>query len=99
MEDDQMNIGGDSQNTTPVAIQGGLQASKLAKPMLEAAKQEGFKKLPWDQFVSTVKSQTAANAPIADAMQQQSFFTRIAAKIPFVKNFLGADYGLNEAIG
>lgn len=94
-----MNIGGDSQNTTPVAIQGGLQAGKLAKPMLEAAKQEGFKKLPWDQFVSTVKDQTAKNIPIADAMQSQSIFTRFAAKIPFVRNFLGPDQVLNSAIG
>src|SRR5690349_19932120 len=94
-----MNIGGDSQNTTPTAIQGGLQASKLAKPMLDAAKQEGFKKLPFDQFISTVKDQTAKNIPIQDAMQQQSFFTRFAAKIPFVRNFLGPDYGVNEAIG
>ncbi|MFN3428672.1 MAG: hypothetical protein ACK46X_01835 [Candidatus Sericytochromatia bacterium] len=97
-----MQIGGDSQNTTPVAIQSGLQAQKLAKPMLDAAK-EGGAKLPWDKFISTVKNQTAANAPLADAMQQQSFFVKWAQKIPGVgprlTAWLGPEAMINNTIG
>lgn len=95
-------IGGDSPNTTPVAIQSGLAAQKLAKPMMDAAKAEGATKLPWDKFVSTVKNQTAANAPLADAMQQQSFFVKWAQKIPGIgpriTSWLGPDAIVNNAI-
>lgn len=88
-------------NTLPIAIQSGLAANQLAKPMLQAAK-DGTK-LPMDQFMATVKAQTSANMPIADALQQQSFFTRMVQKIPFVgpriTQFLGADAPLNNVIG
>lgn len=98
-------IGGDSQNTTPVAIQAGLNARQIVKAgadvAAEAAKQapklgvDTFKSIPFKE----IPGRTMANMPLADALQQQSFFTRLAAKLPFVKKFLGADFILNEAIG
>lgn len=101
-----MQIGGDSQNTTPVAIQSGLAAQKLAKPMMDAAKeaaQNGGAKLPWDKFVSTVKDQTMKNVPLSDAMQQQSMFVRWAQKIPGVgpriTAWLGPEALINNTIG
>lgn len=101
-----MQIGGDSQNTTPVAIQSGLAAQKLAKPMMDAAKeaaQNGGAKLPWDKFVGTVKDQTMRNVPVADALQQQSMFVRWAQKIPGVgpriTAWLGPEALINNTIG
>lgn len=101
-----MQIGGDSQNTTPVAIQSGLAAQKLAKPMMDAAKeaaQNGGAKLPWDKFVGTVKDQTIKNVPLSDAMQQQSVFVRWAQKIPGIgpriTAWLGPEAVINNTIG
>lgn len=98
-------IGGDSQNTTPVAIQAGLTARQIVKAgadvAADAAQQapklglDSFKSIPFKE----IPGRTMANMPLADALQQQSFFTRLAAKIPFVKKFLGADFIVNEAIG
>jgi hypothetical protein len=88
-----------NSNTLPIALNSGLAASKLAKPMIDAAKAEGFQKLPMDQFVSAAKAQTAANVPIADALQQQSFIARFAGKLPLIKNFMGPDFLVNNAIG
>src|SRR4051812_39233814 len=41
------------------------------------------------QTLQTIKASTASNTVIADAIQQQSMWTRLASKIPFVKNWLG----------
>lgn len=96
-----MNIGGDSQNTTPTAIQAGLQAHQLAKPAMEAAK--AGVKIPKDQLLQTIKTNTAANVPLADAMQSQSIFVRWAQKIPGIgprlTQLLGPDAIVNNAIG
>lgn len=98
-------IGGDSQNTTPVAIQAGLTARQIVKAGADVAADaaQAAPKLGLDSFKSIpfreIPGRTVANMPLADALQQQSFFTRLAAKIPFVKRFLGADFILNEAIG
>lgn len=95
-------IGGDSQNTTPVAIQAGLTARQIVKAGADVAA-DAAPKLGMDSFKSIpfkeIPGRTMANMPLADALQQQSFFTRLAAKIPFVKRFLGADFIVNEAIG
>lgn len=93
-------IGGDSQNTMPVAIQAGLQARQIAKASIDPAAKftmDGFKQ----SFSNPgqILQNTKANLPIADALQQQSFLTRLAARIPFVRNFLGPDFIVNEAIG
>lgn len=96
-----IQLGGDSQNTTPTAIQAGLQARQLAKPAMEAAK--AGEKIAKDQFLQTVKSRTAANVPLADAMQSQSLFVRWAQKIPGlgkqITKFLGPDAVVNNAVG
>ncbi len=51
------------------------------------------------EFAAAVKQGSIANVPLADALSQQNIMTRIAARIPFVKSYLGPDYILNQAIG
>ncbi|MEB3327719.1 MAG: hypothetical protein VKQ33_00635 [Candidatus Sericytochromatia bacterium] len=95
-------VGGDSQNTMPVAINAGLAARQIAKltPV-----DPGAAKFSMDAFKQTLSNPgvlaegTVKNLPLADALAQQSLFTRLAARIPFVRGFLGPDFILNEAIG
>ena len=92
-------IGGDSPNTMPTAIQAGLQARQIAKLSIDPAAKftmDGFKQ---SFNPGKLLSATQSNLPIAEAMQQQSMMTRWAAKIPFVRNWLGPDYLVNETIG
>lgn len=95
-------VGGDSQNTMPIAINAGLTARQIAKltPVDPNAA-----KFSMDAFKSTLSNPgsllegTAKNLPLSEALAQQSFVTRFAARIPFVRRFLGPDFILNEAIG
>lgn len=93
-------VGGDSQNTMPVAIQAGLQARQIAKATIDPAAKftmDGFKQ----SFSNpgAILQSAKGNLPVAEALQQQSFIARMAAKIPFVRTFLGPDFIVNEAIG
>jgi hypothetical protein len=95
-------VGGDSQNTMPIAINAGLAARQIAKltpvdPNAAKFSMDAFKKTLSNPGV--MLEGTAKNLPLSDALAQQSLFTRIAARIPFVRNFLGPDFILNEAIG
>lgn len=95
-------VGGDSQNTMPIAINAGLTARQIAKltPVDPNAA-----KFSMDVFKNTLSNPgslvegTVKNLPLSEALSQQSFVTRLVGKIPFVRNFLGADFILNEAIG
>ena len=51
------------------------------------------------EFAAAVKQGTIANVPLSDALSQQNLLTRLAARFPFVKGYLGPDYILNQAIG
>ncbi|MEB3220531.1 MAG: hypothetical protein VKS61_00490 [Candidatus Sericytochromatia bacterium] len=95
-------VGGDSQNTMPVAINAGLTARQIARltpvdPNAAKFSMDAFKKSLGNP--GALLEGTAKNLPLSDALAQQSLFTRLAAKVPFVRNFLGPDFILNEAIG
>ncbi|MEB3196552.1 MAG: hypothetical protein VKP62_05045 [Candidatus Sericytochromatia bacterium] len=95
-------MGGDSQNTMPVAINAGLTARQIASltpadPNAAKFSMDAFKRTlgnPGGLLDGSVK-----NLPLSEALAQQSVVTRFAAKIPFVRRFLGPDFILNEAIG
>jgi hypothetical protein len=95
-------MGGDSQNTMPIAINAGLSARQIAKLV---PVDPNAAKFSMDAFRTTVADPralleaTGKNLPLSEALAQQSLVTRLAAKIPFVRNFLGPDFILNEAIG
>ena len=98
-------IGGDSPNTMPIAINAGLSARQIAKAVADpnAAKfsMDAFKQSLSNPgaTVKQIAESTSRNLPLADALAQQSFFTRLAGRLPFVKNFLGPDFILNGHIG
>lgn len=95
-------MGGDSQNTMPIAINAGLSARQIARLV---PVDPNAAKFSMDAFRTTVADPralleaTGKNLPLSEALAQQNFVTRLAAKIPFVRNFLGPDFILNEAIG
>ncbi len=100
------SIGGDSQNTMPVAINAGMAARQIAKTVVvdpNAAKfsMDAFKQSITNpgQTFKTIAENTGKNLPLSDALAQQGFITRFAAKIPFIKKFLGPDFILNGHIG
>lgn len=99
---DMTKIGGDSQNTMPIAINSGLAARKIVQASAPADA-----KLSVDAFKSSLQNGGANkimagiqdNLPIADALQQQSGMVRLASKIPFVRNWLGNEGQMNGIIG
>lgn len=97
-----IQLGGDSQNTMPVAINAGLSARQIAKTVVT---DPNAAKFSMDAFKKSIANPgalldaTTRNLPLSDALAQQGFMTRMAAKIPFVRSFLGPDFILNEAIG
>lgn len=99
---DLSKIGGDSQNTMPIAINAGLSARKIAQASIDPAA-----KFSTDAFMASLKNggltkavtDAKNNLPISDALQQQSALVRFASKIPFVKNWLGSEGQMNGLIG
>jgi hypothetical protein len=103
---DMSKLGGDSQNTMPIAINAGMQARQIAQAsQVEGAKFsiDAFKQSLNAGTGQKVLEATRGNLPIADALQQQGFMVRWAQKIPFVgekiTQWLGADGAMNKIIG
>jgi hypothetical protein len=97
-------IGGDSQNTMPIALQSGMQARQMVQATEgEVAKAASWKDVFSKSTLDAVKDQTARNVPLSDALQQQTWFVRMARKLPFVGDKLTQFLGpkateLNDAI-
>ncbi|MDB5097330.1 MAG: hypothetical protein JWM80_1751 [Cyanobacteria bacterium RYN_339] len=103
---DMSKLGGDSQNTMPIAINSGMQARQI----VQATQAEGAK-FSFDAFKQSLNANTGkqilagtqANLPIADALQQQGMLVRWSQKIPWVgqkiTQWLGADGAMNKVIG
>lgn len=103
-----MQVGGDSPNTMPVAIQAGMTGHQIAKASIEPGT-----KFSMDAFKSAIKDPkalagrigngTVANLPLSDALQQQNFIVRWAQKIPGigprVTSWLGPSAQMNNLIG
>jgi hypothetical protein len=99
---DLSKIGGDSQNTMPIAINAGLQARTIVKASVDPAAKfsvDAFKQSLNGNVLTNIADATKANLPIADALQQQGSMVRLASKIPFIKNWLGAEGNMNGVIG
>ena len=101
-----LQMGGDSQNTMPVAINAGMAARQIAKTVVTDPNAAKFSMDAFKQSITNpgatakaIAEATSKNLPLSDALAQQGFITRFAAKIPFVKNFLGPDFILNGHIG
>ena len=99
-------IGGDSQNTMPVAINAGMAARQIAKTVVTDPNAAKFSMDAFKQSITNpgatakaIAEATGKNLPLSEALAQQGFIVRLASKIPFVKNFLGADFILNGHIG
>lgn len=103
-----MQVGGDSPNTMPVAIQAGMAGHQIAKATIEPGTKFSF-----DVFKASLKDPkalagriangTGGNLALSDALQQQNFITRFAQKIPGIgpriTAWLGPDAVMNNLIG
>lgn len=103
-----MQVGGDSPNTMPVAIQAGMAGHQIAKATIEPGT-----KFSVDVFKAAIKDPkalatrigngTMGNLPLSDALQQQGFIVRWAQKIPGIgpriTSWLGPSAGMNNLIG